>query len=117
MKFVKRMFSQVFVCPEGGGISVEGGGLCAGGLCPGGLSRWSLSSGRGLHPGAGVSVKGGLSRGVSVQGGLCTEGLCPGGLSGGLYPGGLCPGEGSLSRGEVSVQGRGLCPGEGSLSR
>ena len=34
---------------------------------------------------------------------------------------GLCPGEGSLSRGSmfrggVSVQGRGLCPGEGSLS-
>ena len=69
----------------------------------------------------GISVRGSLSRGVSVwrgvsvQGGLCLgglsrgisggeEGLCPGGLSPG--EGGLCPGVsvwGSLSRG-VSVR-------------
>ena len=59
---------------------------------------------------------GGLYGGVSIQGGLCPrEGsLSKGGVS--VQGRGLCPGEGSLSRGGVSVQG-GLCPGEGSLSR
>ena len=40
-KFVQVMFSQVFVCPQGGlcpgGVSVQGG-PCLGGLCPGGFS-------------------------------------------------------------------------------
>ena len=48
---VKVMFSQVFVCPRGGG-----------GFCPGGsLSEGSLSRGRGSLSG------GSLSRGVSVR--------------------------------------------------
>ena len=100
-KFAKVMFSQVFVCPRGGGG------------CPGrSLSRrvslqrglWSLS--RGIS----------LSRGVSVQGCLCSEGCLSGGF---LSRRGLCPvvslSRGSLSRG-VSVKGgfcpRGLCQGD-----
>ena len=88
-KFVKVMFSQLSVCPQGDLY-----------LCPGG----SLSRGvcRGVCPG-GVSI-----RGVSVQGGL-SGGVCPGGsLSGG-----------SLSRRfpvqGVSVQ-VGLCLGARSRS-
>ena len=96
-KFAKVMFSQVFVCPQGGGISVQGGfcpgGLYLGGLCPGGLCpQW------GLYP---VGYLSGGSLWVSLMG-LCLGGLCPGG---------------SLSREGVSVQGRGLCLGRGSLSR
>ena len=83
-KFSKVMFSQVFVCPlGGGGVSVQGEGSLSGGLCPGG----SLS--RGLYP-RGVSVQG-----VSIQGGLCPRGSLSKGVS---VQGGLC------SRG-VSVQG------------
>ena len=41
---------------------------------------------------------------LSVHGGISIQG-------------GLCPREGSLSKGGVSVQGRGLCPREGSLSK
>ena len=56
------MFSQVFVCPQGG-ISVQGvsvqGGLCPGGLCLGFSLQGGLYSGESL------------SKGVSVQGGLC----------------------------------------------
>ena len=57
-KFAKVMFSQVFVCPQGGvSVSVRGC-LHPGGLCPGGgLCPW-----------------GSLSRGVSVQEGLCLVG-------------------------------------------
>ena len=77
----------------------------------------------------GVSVQGGLCRGVSLSKGVSVQGcLCPGvSVQGDLCPGGLWPG-GSLSRGVsvqrgslssgvgVSVQqGRGLCPG-GSMS-
>ena len=47
-KFAKVMFSQVFVCPQGG-VSVQGGVFVQGGLSPGG----SLS-GRGLCPGGGL---------------------------------------------------------------
>ena len=71
------MFSQVFVCPQGG-------------LCPGG----SLSRGVSVQ---GVSVQGVSVQGVSVQGPLSGGGLCPGeSLSEGSCTGGLCPG-GSLS--------------------
>ena len=49
-KFAKVMFSQLFVCPQGGG------------------SR-SLSRGC-LHPGGSLSGGGSLSSGVSVQGGV-----------------------------------------------
>ena len=86
-KFAKVMFSQVFVCPKGRGVSVVS---VQGGLCP----RRSLS---GVFFG-GVSVQGGsLSRqGVSVQGDLC-----PGrGVS---AQGGSLSRRGSLSRG-VSVR-------------
>ena len=100
-KFPKVMFSQVFVCPQGG--------LC---LCPRGGLR-SLSGG--------VSVRGGVLRGLCPGGGeVCVQGegsLCPG--EGGLCPGegGLCPGEVGLYPGEGSLsRGGGLCP-EGSLSR
>ena len=68
----KVMFSQLFVCPQGGvfvpacitghmtrGVSVQGG-LCLGGLCLGGLCL-------------GVYVQGSLS------GGLCPGGLCQAG--------------------------------------
>ena len=67
MKFEKVMFSQVFVCPQGG-VSVQKGSL----------SR-------------GVFVQGVSVQGVSVQGGHCPGdgGLCPGGLC----PGGLCQGD------------------------
>ena len=69
-KFAKVMFSQVFVCPQGG-VSVQGRSL----------SR-------------GVSV-----RGVSVQGGFSVQGgggLCPGRSLSGLCPGGSLSG-GSVS--------------------
>ena len=72
-KFAKVMFSQVFVCPQGGG------GL---GLCPGGVSI------------QGVSVRGGgsLSMGVSIQGGLCPGGSLSSGVSVQGW-GGLCQGD------------------------
>ena len=114
------MFSQVFICSQGWGVSVSVRGspsrkvsiqvgLCPGGLCPG----ESLSRGRGLCPGA-VSVQG---RGLCPGGGFSVQG---GGVSfqgeGSLSRGGgLCPGEGGLSRG-VSVQGVSV-QGGGSLSR
>ena len=122
-KFAKVMFSQVFVCPQGGGISVQGG-FCPGGFCPGGLYLGGLCPG-GLCPRWGLYPVGYLSGGslwVSLMG-PCLGGLCPGGVS--VQGRGLCPGKGSLSGegvsvwGGVSVQGSlsrvGLCPGE-SLS-
>ena len=77
-KFAKVMFSQVFVCPRGGG------------LCPG---RVSVQRG-------GVSVQVvSVQRGISVQRGSLSRGdLCPGGLC----PGGLCPGGSLLG---VTVRG------------
>ena len=63
------MFSQVSVCPQGGGL----------GLCPGG----SPSGGRSVS--RGVLCLGGLCPG----GGLCLGGLCP---VGSLSVGGLCLG-------------------------
>ena len=100
-KFAKVMFSQVLVCPRGGGVFVQGG------LCPGGcLYRGSLVSFQGVSVQGNVFVQGCLCPGgVSVQRGVCLGGFCPGEVSvqGCLCPGGLCP-EGSLSRG-VSVQG------------
>ena len=56
-----------------GGLYPGGGSLSRGkGLCPGGgsLSRGSLSKGVSVQV---VSVRGSLSREVSVQGGLCPE--------------------------------------------
>ena len=94
------MFSQLFVCPQGG-VSVTVRGF---------LSRGEVSVQGDLCSGGSLSREGFLSRGISVQEGLCPGGLCPGGLC----PGGLCPGR-SLSRG-VSVQGS-PCPGGGPLSR
>ena len=75
-KFAKVMFTQVSVCPRGGGsrsLSRRGQlrpGVCVQAvLCPGG-SRSNE-----------VSVQGGLCRGGGgcVQGVLCLGGLCPGG--------------------------------------
>ena len=86
-KFAKVMFSQVFVCPKGGGVSVVSvqGGLCPGrslsGVFFGGVSvQGDLCLGRGSLS-MGIYVQAG---GVSAQGGLCSGGgLCPGGsLSG-----------------------------------
>ena len=102
-KFAKLMFSQVFVCPQGGG-SLSKGDLCPGegDLCPG---EWGLCPGEG----GSLSKGGSLSRG---GGSLSKGGLCPG--EGGICPGegGLCPGEGVLSKG-----GGSLSRGGGSLSR
>ena len=57
-KFAKVMFSQVFVCPQGGlcpGILCPGGLFPGVGLCPGGsVPRWSLSRGVSVW---GVSVR------------------------------------------------------------
>ena len=75
-KFVKVMFSQVSVCPQGGGLglclgspSLGGrGGLCPGDLCSGGsLLRWGSLS-------RGIFVLRGLSGGFSVKGGSLSEG-------------------------------------------
>ena len=83
------------------GSLCPGESLCAGDLCPGrSLSR--------EVPVQGVSVRGSLSREVSVQGGLCPGRF----LSRGSLSGDLCPGR-SLSR-EVSIQGVSF---RGSLSR
>ena len=66
-----------------------------------------------------LSTWGSLFRGVSVQG-VSIRGVS---VQGSSVQGGLYPGEGSLSRGRVSIQGKGLypgkglCPGERSLSR
>ena len=79
------MFSQVFVCPRGGGS------LSRGGLCPGG----SLSRG-GHCPGGSLSglCRGGLcAGGVTVQGGLCQVSVWGGGLYPLVY---LCPVGGGL---------------------
>ena len=103
MKFVKVMFSQMFVCPrgEGGlclnpegslsrGVSVQGvsvqGSLCPGGLHPG----WSLSRGvsvRDLCPG-GVSVRGSLYKG-SLSGGSLSRGPPVWLRAGGTHPTGM----------------------------
>ena len=58
------VFTQVFVCPRGGGSRSLSRGPRPGGLHPGGLCLGSLSRG--------VSAKESLFRGVSVQGGLCS---------------------------------------------
>ena len=85
------MFSELFVCPQGG-LS----------LCPGEVSLWGMSMSRGV------------SRGVSVQG----EGSVQGVLSRGVSVWGLCPGvsvQGSLSRGSLSrgvSVWEGLCQGD-----
>ena len=63
-KFAKVMFSQVFVCPQGG--LCPGGSLSMESLSRGSLSRESLS--RGLCLGGGGSVSRGVS--VLVQGSL-----------------------------------------------
>ena len=68
-KFAKVMFSQVFVCPQGGGSQSLSRGLCPGGLSLGDGSVWK------------VSVWGGLSRGVSVRGDLCPGVFCLGSVS------------------------------------
>ena len=92
------------VCP-GKGVSVQGVSVqVRGSLSRGGVSnRWVL-----------YSFEGSVSRGGSLSlGSLSREG----GLHrGGHYPGGFCLG--GLSTG-VFVQGvsGGLCPGEGNLSR
>ena len=89
-KFVKVMFLQVPVCPQGG--------LCL----EGSLSRWVV-------PVQGVSVQGDLCRG---GGGLCPGGFCPGGLcpEGSLSRGSLFPRGVSVQDGEFLSRG-GLCPG------
>ena len=94
-KFVKVMFLQVPVCPQGG--------LCL----EGSLSRWVV-------PVQGVSVQGDLCPG---GGGLCPGGFCPGGLcpEGSLSRGSLFPRGVSVQDGEFLSRG-GLCPGEWSLS-
>ena len=98
-KFAKVMFSQLSVCPQGGGLSLclgslrpRWGGLCPGDLCPGGslLRVGALSRGFSVQ---GVSVRGDLSGRVSVGGAVC--------LGDSLSRGGSLS-EGSLSRG-VSV--------------
>ena len=68
--FAQMMFSEAFVCPKGGGVSLSRGvsvqGVSVGGVCPGGsLSGGSLSRG-GFCPGASLSERS-LSRGVPVQ--------------------------------------------------
>ena len=80
---LRRLFSQVFVCPLGGGRLCShgvGGSLSRGGVSVQG--RGLCVQGRGLCPGEGFLSRGG----VSVQG----RGLCPGrgSLSGGSLPGG-----------------------------
>ena len=120
------------------GVSVQGVSVQGWGLCPGlgSLSRVGVSvQGWGLCPGLGSLSRVGVSvQGVSVQGWVSVQGgLCPGGLYHGLgslfgneqvVRGGSlsrCRGfclRGSLSR-RVSVEGLcpgGLCPGW-SLSR
>ena len=82
-KFAKVMFSQVSVCPQGGGLS-----LCLGSLRP----RWRGLCPEDLCPG-----------GSLLRGGALSGGFCPGGsLSGGGLSRGRSLSEGSLSRG-VSV--------------
>ena len=83
-KFAKVMFSQVSVCPQGGGLS-----LCLGSLRP----RW-----RGLCP-EDLCPGGSLLGGGSVQRVLCPGGLCPGGS----VQEGLCRGGGRSVKGEISV--------------
>ena len=83
-KFAKVMFSQVFVCPRGGGF----------GLCPGGVS---VQGGLYLR---GLCLAGSLSRG-SLSGGSLSRGVSVLGISD--QEGDLCPERGSLSRRGVSV--------------
>ena len=95
------MFSQVFVCTRGPGVSVQRS-----------LSRGVSVQGHSLS-------RGSVSRGVSVQGHSLSRGLCPGTFSvqevsvqGGLCPWGSLSG-GSLSRGclsRVFSPRGGLCP-------
>ena len=63
------MFSQVFVCPRRGGVSVHGVSI-RGGLCPGVFG--------GVYPG-GLCLRGSLSWGVSAQGGVSVTEIPPDG--------------------------------------
>ena len=88
----------------------------------GSLSRESLSGG--LCPGEGISVQGVYAEGRgSWSMGSLSGGFCPGGsLSGcpcpqGLHLGGFCAGGLCLGVTDQGVSVWGLCPGEGSLSR
>ena len=134
-----RRVSVWRVSVQGVSVSVQGVSV-KGSLFRGSRFKGSLS--RCLYQWRSLSRE--VSVWFSVQGDLCARGSLPreisvwgflssGSLSvqGGLYPrwgmglclGGLCPGDGSLSRGgslcrgRVSVQGVGLHPGDGSLSR
>ena len=88
-KFAKVMFSQLSVCPRGGGGALSRRVS---------LSSVSLSKEVSVRGGWGFCQGGSLSRTVSVKRGLCLEGLSPGGES--------------LSRGSLS---RDLCLGGGSV--
>ena len=84
-KFVKVMFSQVFVCPHRG-LCPRVGSLSRGVSMQGSLFR-RVSVQR-------VSVQGGVSvQGVSVQGDLCAGALCSGGSP---VQGVFCQGDHSL---------------------
>ena len=74
------MFSQVFVCPQGGGSQSLSWGVCVkGGFClAGSLSgKGGSLSGEGGSLSGRVSVWGSLSRGISVQEGSVWGGSLP----------------------------------------